>query len=718
MIQTRQALRISITLPSLILSLWVSAGTADDYAGSESCQSCHAAEFADWQDSDHFQAMAIPSSETVLGQFDGSTIQHDDTQTRFYSENGQYWLQTTDENDDAVRYEVVYTFGHFPLQQYVVKMSDSRYQVTTLAWDSRPTENGGQRWFNSHPEPDDVITHSDPLHWTGTYFNWNTQCVGCHATNVQKNYNVSSNEFATRFNEINVSCESCHGPSATHVNSALAGDAKMALPSSLSQELEWQLTPSSNTAIPVGTATRSPELNACADCHSLHVDLGANNQADRFDDRAAIRLATQPLYHDDGQLLEETFVMGSFLQSKMHAAGVSCANCHNPHSGKLIATPNTTCAQCHNPAQFDQPEHTLHAILTDTAPQCVDCHMPATTYMGVDDRRDHSFRIPRPDLTVSHGLPNACQSCHEDKSAVELSSFLASQLPQQVVGDQTVDSILARFEGSLSHEDLVQLTTNSQLPEMQRAMLLSSAPNTNRERALYAQLLTGEHPAVVKLGAVEGLSQLPINIRYSGLMSCIDDAFTSVRYACVSGLVGALNFGIPPRDRERITEGLNAVLAAYRSDYDSPSSATLVGTLELDRGNIPAAKLAFQQALRVSPGHSAALLNLSSIARQEANVNDAIRYATEALSHWPNDSAAWYSLGMARVLNEEYSAAEAPLEKSSILAPENLDFSLAYILILQRNGKITETRSELERILEIYPDAAELQQLRIELFAN
>jgi tetratricopeptide (TPR) repeat protein len=283
------------------------------------------------------------------------------------------------------------------------------------------------------------------------------------------------------------------------------------------------------------------------------------------------------------------------------------------------------------------------------------------------------------------------------------------------VGNQTVDRILERFEGSLSYQDLRQLTTDSSLPQMQRAMLLSSRPNTNRERALYAQLLAGEHPAVVKLGAVEGLSQLPINIRYSGLISCIDDEFASVRFACVSGLVSALNFGIPTQDRERITQGLNAVLAAYRSDYDSPSSATLVGTLELDRGNIPIAKLAFQQALRVSPGHSAALLNLSSIAREEGNVNDAIRFATEALSYWPNDSAGWYSLGMARVLNKEYSAAETPLKKSSDLAPDNLDFSLAYILILQRNGQIPEAQVELARILAIYPEAAELEQLRREL---
>ena len=702
----------------VVLALLASSVSADDYAGAESCKSCHSNEYADWQASDHYRAMAMPSELTVLGQFDGSTLSHDDTQTQFSTEDGSYWLQTTDHNGNAIRYEVVYTFGHYPLQQYVVKVSESRYQVTTLAWDSRLPTEGGQRWFNSHPEANEVIEHSDPLHWTGTYFNWNTQCVGCHATNVEKNYDVRSNEFATTFSEINVSCEGCHSPSANHVRSALSGEKPLVRPANIASEVQWQFVSDHHTAMPMNSMPESSELNVCADCHSRHVDLGADNQLPRFEDRAAIRLATQPLYHADGQLLEETFVMGSFLQSKMHAAGVTCSNCHNPHSGKLVAAVNTTCAQCHSPAKFEQTEHTLHSILTDSAPQCVDCHMPATTYMGVDDRRDHSFRIPRPDLTVSHGLPNACQSCHEDTPARDLSHFLASQLPQQVVGDQTVDRILARFEGTLSAQDFVALTTDERVPAMQRAMLLSSAPNTNSERALYVQLLTGEHPGVVKLGAIEGLSQLPINIRYAGLMSCLDDEFASVRFACASGLVGALNFGIPSQDRERITQGLNAVLAAYRSDYDSPSSATLVGTLELDRGNVPAAKLAFQQALRVSPGHSAALLNLSSIARQEANVTDALRYATEALSYWPNDPAAWYSLGMAEVLNEGYLAAETPLRKASSIAPTNLDFSLAYILILQRNGKIVAAQTELARIMALYPNSGELQQLSIELSSS
>jgi tetratricopeptide (TPR) repeat protein/nitrate/TMAO reductase-like tetraheme cytochrome c subunit len=689
--------------------------SADEYVGSNRCQSCHSAEYLDWQSSDHFRAMAEPSDESVLGQFDGSSIAHDDTLTQFLSDNGKYWLQTTDENGLRIRYEVVYTFGHYPLQQYVVKFSEGRYQVTTLAWDSRPTQEGGQRWFNSHPEPDDVINHSDPLHWTGAYFNWNTQCVGCHATDVQKNYDVNRNAFATTFSEISVGCESCHGPGARHVGSAEANENPLVMPDRISSVLQWQRSAEEATASSVDTAPQSAELNVCADCHSRHVDLGATNRQPRFEDRATIRLATTPLYHADGQLLEETFVMGSFLQSKMHAAGVTCSNCHNPHSGKLIVAANATCAQCHSPAQFEQSEHTLHPLLNDSVPQCVDCHMPATTYMGVDERRDHSFRIPRPDLTVSHGLPNACQNCHEDKSALELSNYIASQLPEQVVGEQTVDRILARFEGTLSYQDLVALTINNEIPAMQRAMLLSSIPNTNRERALYVQLLTGEHPAVVKLGAVEGLSQLPINIRYAGLMSCIDDEYASVRFACVSGLVSALNFGIPPQDRERITEALNAVLATYRSDYDSPSSATLVGTLELDRGDIPSAKRAFQQALRVSPGHSAALLNLSSIARQEANTADALRYAMEALSYWPNDPAAWYSLGMAEVLNEEYLAAETPLRKASSLAPDNLDFSVAFILILQRNGKMSEALAELARATELYPDATVLQQLSIEL---
>lgn len=98
----------------------------------------------------------------------------------------------------------------------------------------------------------------------------------------------------------------------------------------------------------------------------------------------------------------------------MNAHGVACSDCHDPHSQKLRAPGNAVCAQCHLSVKFDVPEHHRHKPGTKGG-ECASCHMPTVTYMVVDPRHDHAMRIPRPDLSVKLGTPNACNDCHKDK---------------------------------------------------------------------------------------------------------------------------------------------------------------------------------------------------------------------------------------------------------------------------------------------------------------
>ncbi len=112
-------------------------------------------------------------------------------------------------------YEIAYTYGVYPLQQYLIGFPDGRYQALGIAWDSRSREEGGQSWF--HLYPDQNLTHRDPLHWTGAQQNWNYMCAECHSTNLRKNYDPQSQRFHTTWSEINVSCEACHGPGAEHL---------------------------------------------------------------------------------------------------------------------------------------------------------------------------------------------------------------------------------------------------------------------------------------------------------------------------------------------------------------------------------------------------------------------------------------------------------------------------------------------------------------------
>jgi hypothetical protein len=98
----------------------------------------------------------------------------------------------------------------------------------------------------------------------------------------------------------------------------------------------------------------------------------------------------------------------------MYRRGVTCMDCHEPHALKLRAEGNAPVRAVTAAAAFDTGQHHFHKAGSKGA-QCVECHMPAQAYMVVDPRRDHSIRVPRPDLSESLGTPNACTGCHEDR---------------------------------------------------------------------------------------------------------------------------------------------------------------------------------------------------------------------------------------------------------------------------------------------------------------
>ncbi len=144
----------------------------------------------------------------------------------------------------------------------------------------------------------------------------------------------------------------------------------------------------------------------------------ATKPASRFSTTIARRCSTSPLYHADGQQRDEVYNWGSFLQSKMYASGVTCSDCHDPHSGKLRAEGNALCAACHLPSKYDAAAHHHHKPGSAGA-ACVACHMPTTTYMVVDPRHDHSLRVPRPDLSVKFGHAERLQRLsHQSRRAL------------------------------------------------------------------------------------------------------------------------------------------------------------------------------------------------------------------------------------------------------------------------------------------------------------
>ncbi|MDA0935460.1 MAG: multiheme c-type cytochrome, partial [Planctomycetota bacterium] len=395
----------------------VASAVAPGYVGSARCATCHAGEHARWQGSHHDLAMQEVTAATILGAFDAEPFEHGGVTTSFRRDGDRHFVTTDGVDGTAQEFEIRYAFGVEPLQQYLVDIGGGRLQALQVAWDSRPEADGGQRWF--HLYPDAHAPAGDPMHWTGPAMNWNFMCASCHSTDVRRGYDLESDSYQTTWSEIDVGCEACHGPGSSHVQQAEAQrfDDALGLPAHLEGPSAWILGPGEKIARRQTPLEGHAEVETCAPCHARRAQVTEEPwPGSPLLDHFQPSLLEDGLYHADGQILDEVYVYGSFAQSRMHAAGVTCTDCHDPHSLGLRAEGNALCARCHQPAAYDTPEHHHHEPGTDGA-SCVACHMPEKTYMVVDPRRDHSMRVPRPDLTAAIGTPNACQTCHADRGA-------------------------------------------------------------------------------------------------------------------------------------------------------------------------------------------------------------------------------------------------------------------------------------------------------------
>ncbi len=433
----------AIGVGGYLLADWYQVEPADSartFVGRQSCVECHQREAELFHGSHHDLAMDRATDDTVLARFDGQEIEHFGITSRVFKDGSRFMVNTEGPDGQMHDYEVKYVFGVTPLQQYMVEMEPPRFrdvalaseepvgrlQVLRLSWDTV-----SERWFYlSPPDVNEKLEPDDPLHWTGITQCWNASCAECHSTNLEKNFDPLSRTYSTTFSEIDVSCEACHGPGSLHVK--LANNKSLFWDRNQGYGLN-QLKSTSNI----------PQVETCAPCHSRRSITGGQYVGCRYDEHYACQLLERQIYHDDGQIRDEDYVYGSFIQSKMFHKDIRCTDCHDPHSVKLKVNGNTLCTSCHTNqhpfAKYDTPDHHHHQPGLPGS-FCVDCHMPATIYMDVDSRRDHSFRAPRPDLSVEYGTPNACTGCHLDPG-----KFATAREGRSI--RQYLDLIIARENG-------------------------------------------------------------------------------------------------------------------------------------------------------------------------------------------------------------------------------------------------------------------------------
>jgi len=711
------------------------------YVGRDTCSQCHQAEYKKWVGSHHDLAMDLATPETVLGDFDDRQLTYLGVTAHMSIRDGKYFVRTEGPDGRPDDFEVRYVFGFDPLQQYMVEFDDGRVQVLRECWDTK-----AKRWFYQHPPDiqDEKLRPNDPLHWTGSLSNWNHMCAKCHSTGLVKNYDPKTDRYHTEFAEIDVSCETCHGPGSVHVELAE------------SKSLFWDRR--HGFGLPT-LKDKDPkhEIESCAPCHSRHRAVHPGwTSGEELLDFMAPSLLEERLYHADGQILDEVYVYGSFLQSKMHAKGIRCTDCHDPHTARLKHQGNQLCTSCHQhpDGKYDVPAHHHHPV-GSTGASCIECHMPSRHYMIVDPRRDHSLRVPRPDLSVQLGTPNACSACHLDTGKSDKYEHYEDWLAAAAAGDQTAREEIQRVDQWCADAAGRWYGDKpDRKPHFAFAFDAARKGSPDAEELLTLQLKVKELPAIVKATVMQHLGQLDTSSSQTLIVQALADPEPLVRSAAVNGLGNSnlsdqqLATALSPllddpvrlvrsdaarvlaRARDVVThdkrESLQTALEEYRTgqlaEQDQASAQMNLGNLAQDLGRTKEAVRRYKMALQREDHLATARFNLGLLYTQQGKLDLAereYRYLVEQIpqapilesERQPLLALAYHRLGLAQALQEKPADAEQFLRKACQLQPTAFDF--LYILgafYLQQN-EWEKARRTAQQLLRHFPDDQRAQVL-------
>ncbi len=570
------------------------------YVGSAACADCHTDETEAWRGSHHALAWTEPTPENILADFDGTTFSQNGMHVDFRIEDGLYYATVTEKDGVTTDHQIHSVAGIVPLQQYLIETEPGRVQSFDVVWDVNE-----ERWYHLYPEQD--LPPDDAFHWTGPYKNWNARCAECHATGFEKNYSPIERTYASTQAEIGVGCEACHGPGEAH--------SVWANPDLTYNASAWQGVGETGLTMDFAAGIEAT-IQQCASCHARREPHEGGNPLPGTPFHDAYRLSTlrDGLYHPDGQILDEVYVYGSFLQSKMYAEGVSCMDCHTPHSAELKTDGNSICTQCHseagNPgfsslrlADYDNPSHHFHPEGSAGA-QCKSCHMIERDYMGIDGRRDHSFRVPRPDLSVTLRTPNACSDCHADQTAAWAAEAVATWYPNGRHTEPHFAQTLApaRQNPEAQVEDLLEIAAHANLPGIVRASALDLLAQVGTaEIADQTETFLSDPDPTVRAAAVPPQRSSDASTAISRLAALLSDPRRTVRMAAAREFLGLQVPSLPQDANQSLGQAMREWQDAVMAKADFPESQLVIGGMGLTTRQFGAALRAFEAAVRMDP---------------------------------------------------------------------------------------------------------------------
>jgi tetratricopeptide (TPR) repeat protein len=667
------------------------------FTGRASCIECHKKEDDLWSGSHHDMAMDTATAANVLGNFDNYEFRHKGATHHLFRRDGKFFINTNGPDGKFADFQVAYTFGYTPLQQYLIPFEGGRLQCLPIAWDTEK-----KRWFHLGDTvySGQNIKPDNWLYWTNQAQNWNGMCADCHSTNLRKNYDPVKNRFRTTWSEIDVSCEACHGPASDHI--------------------EWAKLPEGSRPADVNTGliirTRNLDnkelLNVCARCHSRRSIMGDydNNNEDLLNYMIP-QLITTPIYHADGQILEEDYEYASFTQSKMFEKGIKCNDCHDSHSVKTLKSDNQLCLKCHRPDIYDSPSHHFHKMAVagvspalvnrgepqykqGTGSQCVNCHMVGRYYMGVDYRRDHSFRNPRPDLTISIGTPNACNDCHKDKTTAWSQGFIEKWYGARKRAHYGETFTAANRRDPKATPDLILYAGNELLPLMVRATAVSLLANydDSLSRKAVEKALTDPY-SLIRHSAINGFNPEDIKSFEKLMKPLLNDPVKGIRIEAAIRLstVPEEQLSDPVKKARRVALQEYTDVNLYVSDF--PGGRYNLGIMYANAGELEKAAESYRSALKTDNLFYMAKVNLATVYNQQGKNDEAERLLRDVLNESPEIYQVNYSLALLLAEKGNIPESRKYFLKAAELLPDHP--RILYNLALLENSQGNKSQAEI-----------------------
>jgi tetratricopeptide (TPR) repeat protein len=683
------------------------------FVGRDKCMECHQREYQLWKGSDHDMAMDVATEETVLGDFNNVEFTHFGITSTFYEREGKFWVNTEGPDGQLHDYEIKFVFGIRPLQQYLIEFPGGRYQMLPLCWDTRPFSQGGQRWF--HIYPSERISPDDELYWANMNQNWNYMCAECHSTNLKKNYDIEKETYQTSWSEIDVSCEACHGPGHDHIEWAKLMEAgqrtdnyqNMGLVVRLKDPAKgtWVFNQKTGNAYRTTPPQNTIQIEVCARCHSRRMIFSEDYQYGLLMNTHRVQLLSENYYFADGQILEEVYVYGSFLQSKMYHRGVVCSDCHEPHSGKIYAQGNALCYRCHHYEKFGTRSHHFHHPDSSGA-SCVECHMPERTYMVVDPRRDHSIRIPRPDLSMKIESPNACNKCHSDKAVKWAADYMIKWYGRKIVERPHFGEVIyaAREELPFADQGLIHLAGDTAEPAIVRATALEMLERYSDPAIgqVIFSALQDKNP-LVRFGALTAMGVYNPNDRFSLAKHLLTDPVKMVRLEAARLLSEVSLSALSSSERALLNRSINEYIEAQLYNGDRAGSHLNLGMIYYRQGHLDKAEVSFKKAIKLEPYFPYAYINLADLYRAQGRDEEGEMVLRDALRHNPEAPNIYQALGFLYVRLNKNEEALRYFQKAVELHPDDAHLNYLYAIGLNSSGKTDSAIAILEETLASHP---------------